>query len=93
MPTCKIQILWPERRRVSPETVVMWASDSYFNNAPAYRCCGCGGNSTHECGCDPSTDIAPVYPHDVDEPSDLDSAIAWLGDSGEVTFAQRRTTD
>lgn len=70
-----IQILWPEQRAVSAETIKMWASDSYYNNADRYET-------------SPDGNSYPVYEDGRTCPEHLIDCIEWLNDTGEVTFAR-----
>lgn len=85
-----VHILYPDNRQVPAATVIGWAVDSFYNNADWYRCYACGHNTLSEQpNCQHAGDCEPMYNRPVEYPLDLESAIAWLGDTGEVTFAKR----
>jgi len=90
-------IIWPEKRTVSDIELIQWAKDSWFNGAPVYACEECGKQflSDDERG---MTDHAhedtyvcfnPVYDDGLTEPATIQDAIAWLSDTGEVTFSDK----
>ena len=89
-----VKILWPDGPRyVSPEKVITWASDSYHNNADWYQCQACDRDAAH-CSCadvlEPApSEAAPRYHNDAVKPTTLEDAIAWLDETGEVTFARK----
>lgn len=83
-----VKVLWPDGPRwIAEADVIGFAKDSYFNNAPRYRCTSCGGPSLVEGEC-LHDDLEPIYDDGEECPSDLESAIAWLSDMGEFTFAK-----
>ncbi len=73
MNTESVKILWPEKRVVSADTIKMWASDSFYNNADAYT----------------DDDQPIYRDFTSGPPSTLEDCIEWLDSMGEVTFAKR----
>lgn len=87
-----VKVLWPDGPRwVSAEQVKSWAYDSWYNNADWYRCCACGQNAATELEhCIHDADAKPVHNDGAPEPRSLEEAMAWLADTGEMTFAKNQ---
>lgn len=84
-----VTILYPDHRQVSEDTIKLWTSDSYYNNADWYKCMVCDGDMIREdTGCNHmESHGTPMYLNDdIMEPITLEDCINWLEDMGEVTF-------
>ena len=85
----RIEMLYPERRTVSESEVLLWATDSYHNNADSYRCSACGEDTRTQGSCVHETDCIAVYADGTVAPAGLIEAMEWLEDQGEATFSRR----
>ena len=88
--TRTIKILWPDGPRWVPvATIMMWASDAYYNHADYYICNRCGQNTMEDKDwCEHDADCTPVWNNGTTEPRTLQESMDLLSDLGLVTFAK-----
>lgn len=81
-------IVYPRRGFVSADWLKTFASDSYSNNADYHECGTCGDHCLAENGCAHEGESTPIYADGSKRPETLEDAIAWLSDTGDVTFGR-----
>lgn len=78
-------IIWPEKRIMSDDELMLAAFDSFFNHAHSYICKSCGKDAREICECE-HAEVLPVYNDGTVLPETVEAARALLSDNGDVTF-------
>lgn len=82
------KIIWPDRRLVDADTLLMWGQDAYFNHADHYICDTCGQDTRSLDDCLHEADCTPVWTDGTQRPTNDIEARELLDDLGVVTFGR-----